>query len=392
MSRIAAVLLLLLPLACERPTEPSQSPAPPNAALVNAPAPSPIVPVSLPSGTLQLWPFTGFGFGVPSDPVNLMWIGHADPRVLRGALLLLDGDRTAFGFPNVFPFNCTWQDEPEVQSEVGYTSGSGWVGSPIQLMCGTIDQARLHLRFFDVGGATIGGAPFEVSIPGTVEHQTISWELAEQMVVVDFIRSGLLDTQLPLFTTNQINPAPYGTIPAIIYNGIPTGLRAAIGGPLSDVTTDVPIASDGMATVLNLAASVDGQPLVSRRRFVMNYNQVIPQPFCGSSYLYVTGPVTLNQVVIFTPAGNYISQFHALGQLAVTPVDPTTGQSVGETFQAKVLEDHKGIMTDAVTLESFSTFRILLPPAAPYHGSMEFSFSVGPKGVTQQSATVRCGA
>src|SRR5439155_12859440 len=211
----------------------------PRAARVGAPAPSPLVPVPLPGQTLQLWPFTGFGFGEQSDPVNLIWIGHADPRVLRAALLLLNGDRTAFGFPNVFPFNCAWHDEPEVQPEVAYTAASGWVGSPIMLECGSFDQARFHLRFFDVGGVTVGGAPFEVLIPGTLDHQTISWKLAEQFVVVDFLRTGLLDPATPPSTTDPINPPTFGTIPAVIYNGIPTGLRQAIGGPLGDVTDAV---------------------------------------------------------------------------------------------------------------------------------------------------------
>jgi hypothetical protein len=394
---LAVAFILLWSGACdERPTTAPAAASPkPSAVRVGAPAPSPLVPVALPGQTLQLWPFSGFGFGQASDPVSLIWIGNSDPRALRAALLLLDGDRTAFGFPSAFPFDCTWHDEPEVQPEVAYTTASGWVGSPIELECGTYDQARLHLRFFDVGGATVGGAPFEVYIPGTLEHQTISWELAEQMVVVDFLRSGLLDPSLPLFTTDQINPSPFGTIPAVIYNGVPVGLRQAIGGPLGDVTDAVPIPNDGHATVLNLSASVGGQPLVAHRRFVEPFDQVIPQPFCGpgpDAFLYVNGPVTLDQQVVFTPSGNYLSHFHAVGHLDVTPVDPATGQPIGATYTAIVLEDHKGILTDAVTLETFVTLRITLPPSAPFHGRLEFAFAVGPSGVTRETTSVRCGS
>ena len=392
---IALALPLLLLMGCRDSSSPSSLTDPlSQARLVQAPAPSPLVSVPLPNQTLELWPFTGFGFGQAADPVGLIWIGHSDPRVLRAALLLLDGDRTAFGFPDVFPFNCTWHDDPEVQTEIAYTTASGWVGSPIMLECGTYNQARLHLRFFDVGGATVGGAPFEVYIPGTLAHQTISWELAEQIVAVDFLRSGLLDPNAPLFPTDAINPSPYGTIPAVIYNGIPAGLRVAIGGPLNDVTDPVPIANDGHATVLNVAASVAGQPLVAHRRFVEPFDQVIPQPFCGpvgGAFLYVNGPVTLDQQVVFTPSGNYLSHFHAVGQLAVTPVDPTTGQPIGATYKAIVLEDHKGILTDAVTLSSFVSLQVTLPPSAPFHGRLEFDFAVGPGGVTRATATVRCG-
>lgn len=367
-----------------------------NAARVSAPAPSPLVSVALPGQTRELWPFTGVGFGGdPSDPVSLIFIGHADPRALRAALLMLDGDRTAFGFPNVFPFNCTWHDDPEVSVQVAYTTSSGWVGSPIMLECGVYDQARFHLRFFDVGGATLSGVPFEVYIPGTLDHQVISWELAEQLVVADFLRSGLLDPNLPLFSTDAITPAPFRTIPAIIYNGIPTALRAVIGGPLGDVTGPVPIANDGHATVLNLSASVAGQPLVAHRRFVQLFNQVIPQPFCGpgpDAFLYVVGPVTLDQQVVFTPSGNYLSHFHAVGHLDVTPVDPTTGLPIGNTYRALVLEDHKGILTDAVSLSTFLALQITLPPSAPFHGRLQLEFAVGPGGVTRATASVRCGS
>src|SRR5438128_3257766 len=279
------LLFVLAPALLAACSESSRVPAEPgtpglNAARVSAPAPSPLVSVGLPGQTLELWPFTGVGFGGdPADPVSLIFIGHADPRALRAALLLLDGDRTAFGFPDVFPFNCTWHDDPEVSVQVAYAASSGWVGSPIMLECGIYDQARFHLRFFDMGGATASGVPFEVYIPGTLDHQVISWELAEQLVVADFVRSGLLDPALPLFPTDAITTSPFREIPAVIYNGIPPELRAAIGGPLGNVSTPVPIANDGHATVLNLAASEAGQPLLAQRRFVQSFNQVIPQPF-----------------------------------------------------------------------------------------------------------------
>jgi hypothetical protein len=351
--------------------------------------------VQLPTETLALWPFTGFGFGQQSDPVNLIWTGRADPRALRASLLGLDGDRTALGFPNVFPFNCTWHDEPEVQPEVAYTTASGWVGSPIMLECGSYDQARFHLRFFDVGGVTVGGAPFEVYIPGTLDHQTISWSLAEQFVVADFERTGLLDPALPFFTTGQINAAPFGTIPAVIYNGIPAALRQAIGGPVGDVTDAVPIASSGHATVLNLRGSVAAKPLVTARRWVQQFNQVIPQPFCApgpNAFLYVVGPVTLDQEVVSTSSGAYRAGFHAAGRLNVTPVDPSAGLPIGATYQATVEETHTAILSDAVTSTAFFTRRVLLPPSAPAHGTFEFGFAVGPGGITRATASTRCGS
>ena len=393
---VALLTTLLFAAACtEQASAPRARGAQLRADQIAAPAPTPLVPVALPTQTLGLWPFTGFGFGEQSDPVNLIWIGQADPLRLRAALLQLTGDRTAVGFPNVFPFNCTWHDEPEVQPEVAYTSASGWVGSPIMLECGSYAEARFHLRFFDVGGATVGGAPFEVYIPGTLDHQTISWALAEQFVVADFVRSGLLDPTLPFFTTGQINPAPFATIPAVIYNGIPSALRQAIGGPGGDVTNDVPIPSSGHATVLNVSGSVTAPPLVAQRRWVQQFNQVIPQPFCApgpNAFLYVVGPVTLDQQVEVTPAGGYVSHFHAEGGLNVTPTDPNTGQAIGATYQAVVLETHDGTLQGGTASTAFFTQRILLPPSAPGHGTFTFGFAVGPDGVTRTTASTRCGS
>jgi hypothetical protein len=395
------VTVCLLAACAGRPSDPTAPPTEPSrvarGASVGAPVPTPLIAVQLPHQTVSLWPFTGFGFGAQSDPVNLIWIGHADPRALRAALLQLDGDRTALGFPNVFPFNCTWHDEPEVQPEVAFTAASGWVGSPIMLECGTYGEARFHLRFFDVGGGvTVGGAPFEVYIPGTLDHQTISWALAEQFVAADFARSGLLDPTLPYFTTGPLNPAPFGTIPAVIYNGIPTALRQAIGGPLGDVSADVPIPSSGHATVLNLSGSVaSGVPLVAQRRWVQQFDQIIPQPFCApgpNAFLYVVGPVTLDQQVTVTSAGEYRSGFHAVGQLNVTPVDPSTGVPIGATYQAVVLETHSGLLGGDVAATAFFTRRVLLPPSAPAHGTFEFGFAVGPDGLTRATASTRCGS
>lgn len=395
------ILLSTLALALAACGDSPHSPTAPaalrtRAARASAPAPSPLVTVSLPKQTLQLWPYQGFGFGVQSDPVNLIWIGRADPRLLRAALLRLNGDRTALGFPNVFPFNCTWHDEPEVQPEVAYTAASGWVGSPIMLECGSFDQARFHLRFYDVGrGVTVGGAPFEVFIPGTVDHQTISWALAEQFVVADFVRTGLLDPGAPFFTTDAINPTAFGTIPAVIYNGIPAALRQAIGGPLSDVTSDVPIPSSGHATVLNLRDRVATQPLEVKRSWVQQFNQVIPQPFCApgpNAYLYVVGPVALEQHVEFESDGSYESSFHAAANLNVTPIDPSTGQPIGPTAQAIVTEKHTGEIDDDGASTSFITHRVILPTNLLGHGTLDFGFAVGSNGSTRAIANTVCGS
>src|SRR6185503_3949693 len=99
--------------ACELadPTDPNAAPAgQPSFAQVGEPAPSPLVTVAGSSSTLAFWPYTTTALGGPaSDPMNLAFPG-ADVRSIRAALMMLDGNRTAFGFPTAPPFNCTWKE------------------------------------------------------------------------------------------------------------------------------------------------------------------------------------------------------------------------------------------------------------------------------------------
>jgi len=341
------------------------------------------------------WPFLGTSLsGAPQDPINLLFAGQSDPRAIRAALLMLDGNRTAFGFPNAFPFNCTWQDAIG-DVEIAYATGAGWLGAAVQLACGGYGPLRFHLRLADAGAWTLANGHFELLIPGTTEHQVLSWELAEQLVMVDLLRTGLLDPSLPLFPTDQINPAPFRDIPAVIYNGLPLELRGAIGGPLGDVTDAVPIGTDGHAMVLNVAGQGDGKSDVARQDFVIAFNQVIPKPFCASGsfdYLYVQGPVRLRQQVVLTPAGQYVSQFHADGHLDITPVNPLTDPPtpIGNTYRALVVERHTGIITDDVTLTSSFQLRILIPPSAPFRGRLQVNLQVGPGGSIRSELSLSC--
>jgi hypothetical protein len=361
-----------------------------------APPPEPIVTVGTPSGNLEFWPWTSPDFSTPLDPVNLVFIGEVDPLAMRAALMFLDGDRTAFGFPDEYPFNATWRDALGGGVQVTYGVPEGWEGSVIQLECGDYDPIRFHLRLFDTGDWTLGGVHLEVLIPGTQEHQVISWELAEQLVMVDFLRSGLLDPDVPLFTTDQINDSPWREIPAVIYNGLPVELRMAIGGPIDDQTDPVPIGTDGCATVLNIAQDFGWEPDVARQSLTLNFDQVIPKPFCGDEtfeYIYVQGPIDLDQVVRILPNGNLVSRFQARGRLEITPVDPTTDPPtpLGETYSAIVRQNDRGIITDSQTLVSSFTLQIEIPPSGPFHGRLLSALQVGPNGQNSYSMEVECG-
>jgi len=427
---IVLALLGLLVAGCEKSIDPStkttvETPDDEMAALLAGPmpdarsfVPSPLVIAQIGQDAVQFWPYTGTNFtGEPQDPINLIFFGQADPRDIRAALLSLSGDRTALGFPAEAPFNSTWDDAiGDVQTAYGATIGvetalsptpaggngpdrfcvsRGWSGGAIQLACGPYEGMRFHLRLFKVGSWTLGNAHLDVLIPGTTDHQVVSWEVAEQFVIADFMRSGLLDPAMPMIPTDQINASPFRTIPAIIYNGMPVELQGLLGGPLGNVTEDVPIGTDGRAMILNLANKVPRVVEVRTQDFVINFNQAIPKPFCSSGptdYLYVTGPVHLVQTARLSHSGSYDVSFSASGELSATPIDPTTGQPTGDILKASVRERHDGMLNSRSFSASSSKYLKLGKPEQTGSGRNFTYLMVNSNGVNGYTNLVWCGS
>lgn len=340
------------------------------------PPPSGLVTVNAGSDPLTFWPWTGNSFdGTPVDPVNLLFTGPADPVSLRQALLSLDGDRTAYGFPDVSPFNLTWSDAAgDVQT--CWAEGDGWLGSVVQLQLGDYDPVRVHLRLFGTGQPcghrgrwTIGAAHFELRIPGTADHQVLSWELAQQVVLVDLMRSHLLDSTTPMIPTGPINDAPsWRTIPAVIYNLLPPELIGAIGGPPQPAVADVPLASDGQGTILNVTTPTPirrGRTNWSRR---FEYGQLVPRPFCSSGpgdYVYVEGPVDFTRHVMVDRFGRLSADASYHGTLTITPMDVTQNPPVptAPSFTAEVGEMQSGWIARGGFSVMMDTDRITHPAA-----------------------------
>jgi hypothetical protein len=350
--------------------------------------PSPLVAI----GDMQIWPYTGTDLaGTASDPINLIFPNQPDPRVIRAALMGLSGNRSMFGFPDVAPFNCTWADAVGgVQTT--WTSEAGWVGSAIQLECGEFDQLRFHLRLFPGGGMTLGGAHFEVLVPGTQHHEVLSWEFAERIVQFDLIRAGAEF----LGSTAVINPAPsYDFINPLVFNSLPLPLRAELDLPLTPQSQPVPRPNDGMATIMGVTGAWTADPGVLNRDFVIQFGQVIPKPFCASGpfdYVYVSGPINVRQRVVVTPSGNYISNIHAQGRLEVTPVNPLTSPPtpIGATFSAIINEKQRNVITNRTTLVSNLSMQTMLPPSAAFRGRLMITLNVGPGESSSYDARLEC--
>ena len=363
--------------------------------------PSGLVTVSFGSDALTLWPYTGKSYdGTPSDPVNVIFAGNVDPVKIRAALLSLDGDRTAFGLPDAYPFNATWTDAiGDVQTN--YSESEGWQGSVIQLQMGQYEPIRAHLRLWRTGKAfgsggtwTVGAAHFEVLIPGTADHEVISWEVAQQMVFVDLYRSGLLDQAAPFTLSGIINAAPsFRAINPAVYNGLPDELKALIGGPAGTATEPVPIGSDGQATIFNVVGEPAPKTGDFSSSFALTSNQAIPRPICSDGpldWVLISGPVTLSRTTTVDAYGLYEYHSQISGHVSVTPLDVLQDPPApsGASFQANVLDVQQGTIDPARAWAMAESKRI-----APMNGGAEFlmmRLRVSSQGMDSYRASERC--
>ena len=342
--------------------------------------------------SLSLYPYTLVNFsGVPADrfdPVNLVFTGRADPREIRADLMALDGNRP--GLPPAPFFGCVWRDAIG-DMQTAYSSSGGWSGSAIQLRCGDFGPVRFHLRLFRAGNATIANAHFEVLIENTADHQVLSWDLAEQLVLYDMVRTGLLDAAPS--ATDVINTATHRTIPAVIFNLLPPELRALVSGSPDEAAADVPIANgDGRATIVSLGDARAPTPGTFTESLPLTYGQVIPRPFCSAGpldYVFVAGPVSLTKTVTISADGAYSSTFSAAGRLQVTPFDPMTGQPSGEPYEAEVGEHQVSRLDDDDEMIMATVRRHELPQGEPGRGRLQTRLKIE-GAVTQYTRTEAC--
>jgi hypothetical protein len=192
---------------------------------------------------------------------------------------------------------------------------------------------------FGSGGIwTLGGVHFDLQIPGTTTHQAIDWELVQQVVTYDLIRSGLVDPNVQ--QSQPITQTPsWRTIPAVIYNGMPDDLKMLLGYPAGNIDHDFPIPNDGRASILHVLAPAPPVSGATSLSFRVDFGQLIPKPICSDGpydYVYVTGPVDFQKSVEVSPTGQYRYVSTYFGTLTVTPWDIEHGQPAGDPYSAEV--------------------------------------------------------
>jgi len=345
------------------------------------PAPSGLVDV----GGLEVWPWTSQDLGdTSSDPINLLFTGDVDIVSLRAALMSLDGNRPG----PLAPFDCTWKDAHGGMQST-YTSGAGWVGNAVQLECGDYAPFRFHIRFFDAGDWVAAAVHFDLLIPGTPQHQVISWELPELLVVADFVRTGLLAAApVPVVLSA---PGGVGQIPKPVYDGIPDALKVAVGFPPGPTAQPaVPIPSNGEATVLTLGSRAPVVPGVVEYEVSAPFDQFIPRPFCAAGptdFVYVQGDVQLGVRTRVNANGRLETHNTLRGDLQVTPVNPATGMAIGPTFPAQISAmDNTGVGPDGTRVNALLQ-RKALPPGV---GFLKAHLLTGPNGSARFTTSEKC--
>jgi len=348
----------------------------------DAAAPAGLVTV----GTSTFWAYTGEDFtGDAKDPINAVFTGYAEPLRIRAALRRLNGDRSAFGIPNVAPFNCTWKDAIG-DEQTGYAQAEGWTGSAVQLSCGDW-SLRFHLRLFAEGAVTLAGTHMDLNIPGTNEHEVISWELPEQLLTIDMIRAGILASAPGL--TGQINAAPtFREIRAPVYAGIPAALKAIAG-----ITAGPQIPTDGRARLFNVGTA---EPIVAdvvEQQFTIQFNQFIPKPFCGgpTDFLFVQGPIVFTGVAQVTSSGVYHRESTATADLTAVPVNPLTGQPIGAPLHGLVTDEHLAQVTAAGVSARGHKLQQLFDGAGVLQASQDDKISAGTIGNDAVTRVTNCG-
>ena len=401
---IPLVLAAALAAACDAGTSTQPDLRSARSERQDAPAPSGVMTAGIvgSTGSLTIYPYTRteFAAGEDFDPVNLAFIGHADPRAIRAILLGLDGNRTAAlggtipGYPPVAPFTCQWHDAIG-DMQTAYGGEEGWAASVIQLACGDFGPVRFHLRLFRLGSFTVANAHFEMLIPGTADHQVLSWERAEEFVTYDMLRSGLVNPA-SVTATDVINATAHRTILKDLWNALassPDGqamlafVRPDFGSPAPFVDQDQPIRNgDGRATVFDVIADVAAVTGTFSEIVPIDFGQDIPRPFCADvpRFLHVSGHLDLTKSVTIDAMGNYQSSYSTNGKLDARDL------AEGTAYFATVAEHQESAMSDS-DQSGLATVERRELPAGSGHGSLTTRLKVGPAGVTQFDREEVCG-
>jgi hypothetical protein len=252
----------------------------------------------------------------------------------------LDGTRPPFaGLPFA---SCLWRDAMG-NEQAAWAETDGWAGDAVQLACVRDgaplgDPFRVHVRLFRQGSLTLGAAHLDFLVPGTAEHEVLSWELPRSFVTFDLSRTGLL-TASPA-SVGLISPGTFGVVRRPVFDALVAGGAGgllAVLGLSAPPSGDVPIPVSGQATVL--AAHIVFEPTQAKTHDELEvvYGINVPKPFCATGptdFVHLQGPLRLTMTTQMSASGAFSRTYTVSGLLTVTPL-PT-----GTAASAPIFEEH----------------------------------------------------
>jgi len=328
------------------------------------PAPQELVEVAAGGESLTIWPYTTSDFQAPSDPINLVF-PDADPRAIRQELLKLDGTRPPFA--SVPAGNCRWTDAMGYE-QAAYGHPRGWAGGEVQLACVPAgkplgDPFRFHVRLFRLGKDTVGNAHYEILIPGSAEHEVLSWDLARDFLTYDAARAGAIaGDPAPVIPGGSFR-AVRGLVYKSLYDYAGGALRPLLDQLLplpNDSNGDRPIPTNGHAAALSLTAAFQPERTTAVTTTQVGWSIVVPKPFCATGpydLVQLSGPLSFTMSVRTGDDGRYERTYVVGGTLTgvplglrpdgtIGPVAPPAAVPVFEIHRA-TLDDHRGQVTES---------------------------------------------
>ena len=214
-----------------------------------------------------------------------------------------------------------------------------------------------------IGDVTLGAAHFEILIPGTAQHEVLSWDVARDFVTGDMGRTGLLTAMpYPVLVKDLTPEWTFREIRRQIYDALyddDEGLLLLIALGLAEPPPappppdgDVPIPTNGKAMVLSAYIVLDPGWTVARSQVEVDYDVVTPRPFCATGpydLVHLAGPIRLTNVVYTTPWGTYHRRHRISGTLMVTPLMPDGAGGytpTGPPAPALIRENHQAVLSD----------------------------------------------
>jgi hypothetical protein len=243
---------------------------------------------------------------------------------------------------------------------------------------------------FRQGDVTVANAHYEILIPGTNQHEVLSWELAEGLVVADIARSGFLGAAPA--PTSVITTAPYyravqAPVAAMLAPQQIAGLGLLVNG---DGTASIP--NDGRATILQLASAAPVLSGVVNSDFVIQFGQVIPKPFCvagTTGYLYASGPINVHMESGIV-GQNFRSSTTSAGTLTLIEFNPLNGQTIGAPYQGVVSEQTTVSLTEGSSSVEFFSSQRETPDAGTTRGLRTESLRVRQNGSDAYTLDIDC--